>query len=876
MTDRKLQLEDWLDDLCVRFIINVPQGDLSTVARICFQVEEAQWYYEDFIRPLDPNLPSMSLRNFCLRIFAHCPLLSHFSQSDHMRAFEEFLMYKTRVPVRGAVLLNAELDSVVLVKGWKKGASWGFPRGKINKDEDDLDCAVREVYEETGYDLHAAGLIPEDRQVKWIEMNLRGQNFRLYVFRDVPMDARFEPQTRKEISSIKWWRLSDLPNFKKKGQQQHQAEAAVNANKFFVVAPFLPQLRKWVVEEKKRGTKRTASNQYLSAGAMSHDEGLTEDDQLVEPDADFHSTAPESFERAQREEEAAAAFTSIMQAQPSSQGLQSSAAAAVQSSGSKSSGQRLLDLLHSAPPTSEVPPTQSSTGATVTQPVAETSVAPAPAHHQPQHPQFPNIPLAPSYSLLQHQPPTDTYTYQQPEAYGHHHQRAPAPPTYYNQARRDIPQQQHRPHPNPPTLVHPQPLPPHVQKALFTGGPVHAPMVPPAIQQSSSQYHPTTLSNNQIPQFPNLHATMVPPQQKPAPPALTSHSLALLNAFKNRDQTAGDHAPAPNLPARNGNPNLQALPVVPQELSADTSQPMQTTISQTTVSQQTTIQELNASSTRQPARPPISEAQRSMLLGIFKSPNTQPAKPATPPTAASLPTSSSPSAVELCAVEVASPPAFQSTSAVHRVAANHQVHHAAEMGHESTIPFRPMAILTRPTSTHKENKEHQSQIGHTINRGTVKADSRPSSKKSSKPSPEKPFQPQILKRPQSGGIITPEALMMSGSSTATPKLGSASTTPLHLPLSSQPPPSTDQKQALLSLFGKLPAVSDSLPAPSSNYPGMSKGPDGPRNPAIKSRVGSLASGSGDIPSRHGSQTPISPADKGFLLNYLDAVASRGY
>lgn len=32
----------------------------------------------------------------------------------------------------------------LLVKGWK-GASWSFPRGKKNKDEEDHTCAVREV-----------------------------------------------------------------------------------------------------------------------------------------------------------------------------------------------------------------------------------------------------------------------------------------------------------------------------------------------------------------------------------------------------------------------------------------------------------------------------------------------------------------------------------------------------------------------------------------------------------------------------------------------------------------------------------------------------------------------------------------------------------
>lgn len=31
------------------------------------------------------------------------------------------------------------------MKGWNKGASWSFPRGKINKEEADGMCAIREV-----------------------------------------------------------------------------------------------------------------------------------------------------------------------------------------------------------------------------------------------------------------------------------------------------------------------------------------------------------------------------------------------------------------------------------------------------------------------------------------------------------------------------------------------------------------------------------------------------------------------------------------------------------------------------------------------------------------------------------------------------------
>ena len=184
----------------MRFVINLPREELESVERICFQIEEAQWFYEDFIRSIDPSLPSMNLRMFSLCIFQHCPLLSQFSLNHHSAAFSEFLAYKTRVPVRGAILLNDAMDQVVLVKGWKKGANWSFPRGKINKDEADLDCAIREVYEETGLDVRAVGLVMSESETKYIDVSMREQNVRLFVFRGVSMNTHFEPKTRKEIS----------------------------------------------------------------------------------------------------------------------------------------------------------------------------------------------------------------------------------------------------------------------------------------------------------------------------------------------------------------------------------------------------------------------------------------------------------------------------------------------------------------------------------------------------------------------------------------------------------------------------------------------------------------------------------------------------
>ena len=235
---------------------------------------------------MDPDLPSLNLRNFCSVILQHCPETSQYTSEYHANAFSEFLAYKTRVPVRGAILLNEEMDSVLLVKGWKKGANWSFPRGKINKNESDLDCAIREVYEETGFDIKAAGAVAgQGDDQKFIEITMREQHMRLYVFRGVPMDFEFAPRTRKEISKIQWYKLSDLPTLKKgKAHQDAQTDdLAMNANKYYMVAPFLSHLKKWIGQQKKsEKTNRISSSSTGQVLANATANGTEQKDLRIE------------------------------------------------------------------------------------------------------------------------------------------------------------------------------------------------------------------------------------------------------------------------------------------------------------------------------------------------------------------------------------------------------------------------------------------------------------------------------------------------------------------------------------------------------------------------------------------------------------------
>ncbi|KAI5287876.1 mRNA-decapping enzyme subunit 2, partial [Ascosphaera aggregata] len=228
--------------------------------------------------------------------------MSQWSPYHHAAAFSEFMAYKTRVPVRGAILLNEEMDKCVLVKGYKKNANWSFPRGKINKDEPDLDCAIREVYEETGFDIRGAGLLTETTEEEYIEIPMREQNMRLYVIRGVSMDTHFEPRTRKEISKIDWYKISDLPAAKRgKRQQQHANDINQSQNqnrnqsenhqqplppvpptKFYMVAPFLSRLKR-MIRDYKRNDEKLRGGDANNVQYPSGTEAFTEEEDLPIP-----------------------------------------------------------------------------------------------------------------------------------------------------------------------------------------------------------------------------------------------------------------------------------------------------------------------------------------------------------------------------------------------------------------------------------------------------------------------------------------------------------------------------------------------------------------------------------------------------------------
>ncbi|KAK0478364.1 Dcp2, box A domain-containing protein [Armillaria novae-zelandiae] len=207
-----------------RFILNLPDEELASLERISFQVEQAHWFYEDFVREQNSKLPSLTLKKFSAMLFKACPLLHQWSH-DHEQAFNTFMQYKTRVPVCGAIMLNETWEKCVLVKGWKASSGWGFPKGKINESEPQTTCAIREVLEETGYNL-AGQVNPDDV----IEMTIKEQKIAMYIVPGVPEEYPFKTKTRKEISRIDWFKLSDLPTWRRNN---------ASPGKFYLISPFI-------------------------------------------------------------------------------------------------------------------------------------------------------------------------------------------------------------------------------------------------------------------------------------------------------------------------------------------------------------------------------------------------------------------------------------------------------------------------------------------------------------------------------------------------------------------------------------------------------------------------------------------------------------
>lgn len=237
------EFETALDDVHTRFLLNLPASELATTDRIFFQLEQAWWFYEDMICDnSDIKLPRFgTLKPFAKILFEYSPL---FPASDSFpKMWAEFSAYKRKIGTYGTVLLNEDATHIVLCQMWNDD-TWTLPAGKINQGESGIMAAVRETFEETGFDPHAVLGLAKDLAPTWTnpldenwslsyQESSTGKRRTAYICKGVPMDFPFAPVARKEVSQVRWFSLKDMPA------------------KTFAVLPFIGRLKFW----KKRNLK---------------------------------------------------------------------------------------------------------------------------------------------------------------------------------------------------------------------------------------------------------------------------------------------------------------------------------------------------------------------------------------------------------------------------------------------------------------------------------------------------------------------------------------------------------------------------------------------------------------------------------------------
>jgi mRNA-decapping enzyme subunit 2 len=226
-----------------------------------FQIELAHWFFLDFFCTQDENsVYSCGIKQFALNIFEHIPSLNHHIPNLN-NILDEWRNYKISVPTYGAILLTPDMKHCLLVQSFFAKNSWSFPKGKVNENEDPVKCAIREVYEETGFDC--GHLINGNCYVEGQTSNFHFS--RLYIVNNVPIDTKFCPRTRNEIKDCSWFTIDQLPtNRNDEGYVKDQRR--IRANSFYMILPFISKLKIWIMNERLNQNGHGKKKQHNQRG----------------------------------------------------------------------------------------------------------------------------------------------------------------------------------------------------------------------------------------------------------------------------------------------------------------------------------------------------------------------------------------------------------------------------------------------------------------------------------------------------------------------------------------------------------------------------------------------------------------------------------
>lgn len=188
------------NDLLTRFIVNLPEAEMTDSNRLLYHILQAQWFFFKHYYSSGASATSYDTGKEVSKLYEFGQWLLggkdnfHYTMQD-IRNF--FRNYYYQIPVCGAIIFHQE-KWLIVRSGWAK--RFGFPKGKINHNESDNDCAIREVKEETGIDIRP--FLNKDRFIEFQSKNRRVKFFIVHL--PATFSAPIHIQDTSEIAECKW------------------------------------------------------------------------------------------------------------------------------------------------------------------------------------------------------------------------------------------------------------------------------------------------------------------------------------------------------------------------------------------------------------------------------------------------------------------------------------------------------------------------------------------------------------------------------------------------------------------------------------------------------------------------------------------------
>lgn len=106
----------------------------------------------------------------------------------------------------GCILINLSQKKIALVC---RDGGYSFPKGHLKKDETLIECAIREIKEETGHNCHLVG----DKEISIIHYNnSKGEKVENYFYLAIDDGITNDEINENDTEKTEWIKYSDVEN----------------------------------------------------------------------------------------------------------------------------------------------------------------------------------------------------------------------------------------------------------------------------------------------------------------------------------------------------------------------------------------------------------------------------------------------------------------------------------------------------------------------------------------------------------------------------------------------------------------------------------------------------------------------------------------